>query len=270
MIKNVKLGSDAEVFLRDLAGHPFPVCGLIGGTKESPKPAKGMGPGFAVQEDNAAYEFNIPAAKDPHTFHHNFSAMRHYIQNSLPAGLWPDYELASCEFHKAYLDIPQMNVFGCEPDINAYSKTTNDRPRPFSPGFRTASAHIHISWDNPTDEERLELVRLGDVFVVLPGLQAENKSEQMRRKMYGKAGAFRWKEYGVEHRVKSNRWINGDAYNVWEQYNHAIAAYNHGIRVDDEDYPKIQAAINEHHLKLAGSLYDKYCTKTQQVAYVDF
>ena len=47
------LGSDPELFLVDALGNFKSAVGLIGGSKEKPRPVLNR-PGFAVHEDNVA------------------------------------------------------------------------------------------------------------------------------------------------------------------------------------------------------------------------
>jgi hypothetical protein len=265
-LKTVKFGTDAEVFCRTLTGHPFPVCGLFGGTKDEPKPLP-FGEGFAVQEDNAAAEFNVPATPYIKDMASNIHATLQHLSAKLPESLQFDMEHCSLVFSEEYLKIPQMQVFGCDPDFNAYTETANERPNPQQPGFRTAAAHIHVSWENPEDEDRLEMVRLSDVFAVLPTIKSQGPDEARRRTLYGKAGAFRPKPYGGEHRVLSNGWIRSreSIQKTFQCYADALAALNAGVRVEVMDYANIQMAINKPHKKLAEALYKKYMKKLMDV-----
>jgi hypothetical protein len=52
-----------------------------------------------------------------------------------------------------------------------------------------------------------------DFFLGLPSLLLDPDEE--RRIMYGKAGAFRWKPYGMEYRVMSNFWLGHDSLIEW-------------------------------------------------------
>lgn len=264
-VRNVKFGMDAEFFLKTLAGHPVPVCGLLGGTKEEPKPLEELGEGFAVQEDNAAAEFNIPATPSIIVFRNHVGDALQAIRTRLPETMIPDTENSCVLFSEKYLRIPQLQVFGCDPDYNAYSMTTNERPVAPQPGLRTAAAHIHSSWNDPTDEQRFELIRLFDVFAVLPIIKDQTDADARRRSMYGKAGAFRPKKYGVEHRVLSNTWIFNPTKirETLRRYVDAIVAFNAGITVDPKDYSKVENAINNPHKKLAVMLHEMYKRKFQ-------
>ena len=57
----MKIGADPELFLVDAAGAFVSSIGLIGGSKDHPRPLP-IGDGFAVQEDNVTLEYNIPAS----------------------------------------------------------------------------------------------------------------------------------------------------------------------------------------------------------------
>ena len=75
MTKRIRIGCDPELFVK-LKGTdtPIPVCGRIGGTKARPMPLTSshagffLGKGFALQEDGAALEFNIPPTHNPEDF----------------------------------------------------------------------------------------------------------------------------------------------------------------------------------------------------------
>jgi hypothetical protein len=270
-LEQVTLGSDCEVFLRTVAGAPFPVCGLLGGTKEAPKPIEELGEGFAVQEDNGAAEFNVPPTNRSSQFAHNFNSITAHISSKLPATLLLDLENSSLEFDKEYVEkIEQLRVFGCNPDFNAWTMSVNPRPVPQTVGFRSASAHVHIGWckgeEEPLMDDQIEVIRLCDVFVTLPRILKENASERLRRSLYGKAGSFRPKPYGVEHRVLGNRWAFNwhTAEAVAQSYWRALTAYTLGVKVQHDDFTLIQELINNfnpedtNHIVQAKTLTRKY------------
>ena len=91
--------------------------------------------------------------------------------------------------------------------------------------------------------------------MVLPSLRESN--DRKRRELYGKAGAFRLKEYGVEHRVLDNYWIfsQGMRERVFNRYIQAIEFVNKNGAISQADGEAVQKAINTYDTKLAASLY---------------
>lgn len=105
----------------------------------------------------------------------------------------------------------------CEPDFSAYSMEMNHKP--FSEDFtlRSAGGHIHIGYDDvevpyddelfgyTVDQQRSTIVRALDLFISVPMLLVE--PDNKRKELYGKAGAFRPKSYGLEYRTPSNFYL---------------------------------------------------------------
>lgn len=214
----IKVGSDAEIFLKDSLGVPVPVCGLVGGTKAEPLPVKELGEGFAVQEDNVMLEFNIPPASTAQDFSRDMLKMLAYLRGKMVAEKQLTLTASSClYFRESQLQqIPQALQFGCEPDFDVWARAVNPIPEAlFNFGTaagekftsRCAGTHIHVSYDvddrSPSLAEVEYFVKAMDLFIGLPAimLPVSYESERTRRHMYGRAGAFRLKPYGHEYRV---------------------------------------------------------------------
>lgn len=207
------IGSDPEVFVEDNDGtfinaFSFLEQGLIEGTKRRPQPT----PYGAIQVDGMAIEFNTNPTDDSAEF-----------SRLVMEGL----QDVSTRFNKRcstasvkHMDIdwierqhPLSTEFGCDPDYNAWRNgVANCMAEPDKP-FRTAGGHVHIGWGKnlqPFDLEHMracmEAVKQMDYVLGLWSL-AEDKNGAERRKLYGQAGAFRPKSYGVEYRVLSNFWV---------------------------------------------------------------
>jgi hypothetical protein len=107
----------------------------------------------------------------------------------------------------------EARELGCEPDFNAYTHDKNPRPNGMQP-FRTGSGHVHVGWgkDLNYDEQHIaacEALSMElDYYLGLPSLSWDK--DNRRRELYGKAGTFRPKSYGVEYRVLSNAWLAED------------------------------------------------------------
>lgn len=202
-----KIGADPEFFVKKF-GKLQSAHGLIPGTKERPfKVNKG-----AVQVDGMALEFNIDPAENYEQFEDNMSS----VLTSITAMI-PGYEVfvePVADFGLEYISKQpkEASELGCSPDFNAYTKMANPRPDAQTP-FRTASGHVHIGWTKePVDidnEGHLEacraLTKTLDVYLGIPSMVFDD--DDRRRSLYGAAGAFRPKPYGMEYRVLSNKWI---------------------------------------------------------------
>jgi hypothetical protein len=205
---DIKIGSDPELFVTK-GGKFRCAAGLIPGTKEVPHPVKDG----AVQIDGFALEFNTDPASTEDEFVGNVTSVMDQLRKMVePKG----YEFAivpSARFNGNHFNAQsdEAKELGCTPDYNAYTMQENPKPDNKTT-MRTASGHIHIGFTegaDPNSEEHMircsTLVKQLDVYLGLTSLFFDH--DKMRRKMYGQAGSFRPKPYGVEYRVLSNAWL---------------------------------------------------------------
>jgi hypothetical protein len=202
------LGADPEIFVTK-DGKPVSAHGLIGGSKSEPlKTSKG-----AVQVDGMALEFNI----DP-TDQGNFEGFNENIVRTMRdlKDMVPGYSFNISpvqDFGEEGIKAapPEALILGCDPDYNAYTLEANPMPDG-TRTFRTGAGHIHFGWstDIPVDnKEHIEIcgnfIKMLDATVGMAMTFLDR--DPRRRELYGKAGAFRPKSYGVEYRTPSNVWI---------------------------------------------------------------
>lgn len=232
----ILIGSDPELFVKKdgdfISGHE-----LIPGTKEAPHKVQGG----AVQVDGTALEFNTEPAKTFDEFNASTNMVLDALKNMIP----PELELVAnptAHFAKEYMNkLPdEVKRLGCDPDYNAYTGTQNRAPNA-DVDFRTGAGHVHIGWthvDDPFEighmSECCALVQALDVFLGAPSVLLDTDRE--RRMLYGKAGAFRPKTYGVEYRVLSNFWVLDEKLREWV-YNNTLLAVK---RLMDKDRPLTQ------------------------------
>lgn len=217
LIKNVVLGADPEVFLFEPnTGKFISSIDKIGGNKHCPMELE---EGFAVQEDNVLAEFNIPPAKTEEEFIFNLNKGFRLLKGILPFNL--DLKIASSAFMPASeVEDLRAKQFGCDPDFNAWKKgEPNIKPAcPDDLLLRTAGGHIHVGYDITDDEiEKADvsenIVRWMDVYLGIPSIIMDK--DKQRRLLYGKAGAYRHKPYGVEYRTLSSFWLASDKLKSW-------------------------------------------------------
>jgi len=253
-MKPLFVGADPEIFLVDsISGSLISAVGRIGGSKMQPQ-ALPIGPGFAVQEDNVALEYNIPASQSSEDLVNNITlAMRHLLQMVQQQGLSFSQDSAAF-FPEDQLQDPRALEFGCDPDFNAWTHKMNPRPKAADATLRSCGGHVHIGTDT-TNLDREALIRRCDLFLGVPSQLMDSGS--LRKKLYGKAGAFRPKAYGVEYRTLSNFWIFRPELVSWVYQNTRLALDAEHLPVE-EDQQAILDAINKNNSAAARHLIDKY------------
>lgn len=207
---DIKIGCDPELFVTQ-EGKFRSAWGLIPGTKETPYPVKDG----AVQVDGMALEFNIDPVQTSDDFVSKINSVMSQMRDMVP----DKYQFAivpSCRFNGNHFRVQpdEAKELGCTPDFNAYTLKENNKPDNKTT-MRTASGHIHIGFipdgetvDPNSDEHMIRcatLVKQLDVYLGFTSLFYDK--DKSRRTMYGSAGAFRPKPYGLEYRVLSNAWL---------------------------------------------------------------
>lgn len=208
---NVLIGTDPELFLKDQTGAYVSAHDLIPGSKILPHRVQSG----AIQPDGVAAEFNTNPAATADEFLANIDQVIEQLQDTFKR-IRPDLTIAitpTATFEREYFDgLPQIaTVLGCTPDYNAYTGGENDPPSTDEP-FRTGSGHIHVGWGRgfkPHNEEHFSKCRLMvkqlDTVLYVSSLLWD--ADDKRRTLYGKIGAFRPKNYGVEYRPLSNSYL---------------------------------------------------------------
>lgn len=222
------IGADPEVFLKtkNQPSEYYSGYNVIPGTKAIPYPVeKG-----AIQVDGMALEFNITPVQTEDDFVINISTVMDILKSMIPKEF--EIEISPiANFSKEHMDMQpeEATRLGCDPDFNAYSMSFNPPPTPH-PTMRTAAGHIHLGWTencNPADPGHIYacsiLAKQLDFYLGLIGTIYD--PDIKRKEMYGKAGAFRPKSYGIEYRVLSNFWLNTEKL-MRLIFNNAVQGFN--------------------------------------------
>ena len=217
--RDLTIGTDPEFFLKK-GDQYVSAIPHIKGSKHEPEKLPGGG---TIQRDNVAVEFATDPAKSRDDF---VKKVRGCLRDAIDM-IPKDHSIEvspSADFGADQLDHPEAQEFGCDPDYNAWSVEMNEKPWCGDSGFRSCGAHIHVGGlaDDGTVIEGLEFLQdfqgkinmikgmdlfHGVVSTVLDSSEAATK----RRELYGKAGAHRPTNYGVEYRVLSNYWMKTPA-----------------------------------------------------------
>lgn len=241
------IGADPELFLfKD--GKFFSAHGTIPGDKHNPYKV----PSGAVQVDGMALEFNIDPADNEETFLKNITTVRSELEKMVPNFTVVASPTATFD-HEYMLNQPlESKILGCNPDFNAWNNGMQNEPPNGDVNFRTGAGHVHIGWTNgkdAMDESHFEacVMAAKQLDCVLGVGSLLFDSDNTRRTLYGKAGAFRPKPYGVEYRTLSNAWLRSPNRIRWV-YRTTIQALDNllvGRRYWEEVPPHhIEALIN--------------------------
>lgn len=213
----VSLGFDPEFFVAnpDSPDMPVPVCGKLGGTKESPLQFRNAHQDFNYHEDNVLAEVGVRPVNNSIRAYEGLVFVMDRLEAQLGRqGLTMSNVFGEHEFMSFDLASKQAKEFGCEGDYDAY--TGGVAPRTGAPDFRNyrfAGGHIHLGGDFNCPPFVVALFMdlcIGAVFIMQHGVLPQ------RSQWYGQAGVFRPKPYGIEYRTLDNRWLSdrNDMYNV--------------------------------------------------------
>lgn len=257
-IENITLGTDPEVFLVNKEEKIISSIGIIKGCKDEPSP---IGNDCSIQTDNILTEYCIPPCTTPEEMYNSIQYCFSYTNKEVAERNLKVKVLASATVDDDQLNNDQARMFGCSPDFNVWTQSINQPPNNKT-NLRSCGGHLHIGYSNPDEVTSEEIIRALDLFLGVPSMQLDKDTE--RRKLYGKAGAFRFKDYGVEYRVLSNFWINNINNIEWvfEQVNRAVEFLNNGnsALADKDD---IVRAINDNDKKAQEHLIQKYGLVTE-------
>jgi hypothetical protein len=122
---------------------------------------------------------------------------------------------ASAEYPHPALDSDEARIFGCDPDFDSWTLMMNEIDGTAAhQNFRSAGGHLHIGSKKATREMldnpygKVEVVKMLDIFLGITSVLIDSDpTAPARRKLYGRAGAHRPKDYGVEYRALGNFWV---------------------------------------------------------------
>lgn len=209
----MQIGSDVECFLRNSSDQVINAAKHITHDKDNPYKKQKI----KIYYDNILAEFNIPPCNDGREFITNITNGI-YLLEKLASPYKVDLTAAAI-IDQDVLQDANAKESGCEDEYNAYTLMVNTEPKNFikNSSVRTSGGHLHIG--SIGDEILLDpiikplFVYMLDLFLGLTSVAIDNDLSQVdRRKVFGKAGSFRPKNYGIEYRVLSSWWIGKPEY----------------------------------------------------------
>ncbi len=254
LIKNPTIGADVEFFLQEKAtGKIVSAEGHIRGTKEEPFNFDPISKYFSTSLDNVLAEVTIPPVTCKADFWANINKSRRYVDQNIPKGLCT-VALPAANLDPHWLMTEQAIKFGCEPDFNAYTGYENNKPECEDPTLRSCGGHIHIGYENSNHELNRRIIRALDLYVGVPSVLQE--PDNKRKELYGKAGAFRHKDYGVEYRTISNYYLVSKKLTYWafDAVQNALDFINSGKELEQYLGGVIQNTINNNNKTTAAEI----------------
>lgn len=202
------LGADPEFFIVDSSYQIINSYRLIKRNKKNPIKFKD----YKFFYDNVAIEANFTPAITKDDFIDKIDKMFAHLKKIVHP-----YNLslqAYGEISDSEKSFDNANEIGCEPDLNAYNFSYNKIPTKEvkEHNGRTIGGHIHIGGMN--NDAVLDpflkpiFVYMLDLFVGIPSVLLDHSAESYkRRKIFGKAGSYKSKKYGIEYRTLSPFWL---------------------------------------------------------------
>lgn len=176
---------------------------------------------------------------------------------------------------------PSANIFGCDPDWDAYSLSQSTKPMDArTHQWRYGAGHIHIGLKEVHTKAKPSVLEwvpaficVQDMYTGLLGvsLGLDPELAKRRRKHVGKAGCFRIQPHGIEYRTPDNSWLRhpklvyimmgyarsvATLFRVRPKEMGALATRNarHAIEVINENDVPAARKLLEEHIAFAKSL----------------
>jgi hypothetical protein len=214
------IGTDFEAFITDQENRVVPADNIFPSEEDSIK----LGNGNEVFYDGMQAEVKVgPSHCRGYVCDNLVQVFRRLNKDAedknLKLLLEPAVEINQ-QVMEAAVD-PKSRMFGCEPhlavELGGLPEIIDvDAARHMR---RYAGGHIHLGVINPDScfhsdlnetllsaEGRLRTVKMLDIIVGNTLVMIERDQDRMRRELYGKAGTYREKPYGLEYRTPGNLW----------------------------------------------------------------
>ena len=209
----ITFGTDAEFMIRD-GGKYRSAIGIVQGTNENRISLKG----HEYYYDNVMAECAVkPSKNKKQTLKNITECLRLYSEMVDPFKLIAQ---ASQEYPNSELTHPHAKIAGCEPDFCVYAMEMIDPPREKirTGNLRTCGGHVHLGSkmlqaDGP---EPIRVIQMADLFLGVSSLWLDaDETSPARRRLYGQAGRYRVKAYGIEYRSLGNFWLKNRELVSW-------------------------------------------------------
>lgn len=266
---NISIGSDVEFFCYR-GDTPVASQGIIEGEKIEPHPLKHGG---VCHRDNVMGEIGHPPGYTEDEFVHNIHQAIADVQSMI---VHHDVEMRWVPFVKmpeAELQHYEAMIMGCEPDFDCWGLDHTPPPDPErAGGMRSAGGHIHIGfdWKGKLNRQRM-CAMMADIYIGCGTVLYD--PDNRRRQLYGRAGHFRPKPYGIEYRTPSNVWVGSEDLTRWIFRAAQKSAQEHKVAAgfDQEFGAEVQRIINESDRAGAEALIAQFegemppCLKTNTI-----
>ena len=197
-------GSDPE-FMIVKDGKYKSAIGIIQGDVENRIKIRG----HEFYYDNVLAECAIKPSRSKSEAVANFSeCLQLYAEMAHPFQLVPQ---AAQHYDREELQHPDAKKVNCEPEFCPYTMSMAKGPveEILYGTLRTCGGHIHLGNESLTEGNNgVMAMYMMDLFLGVPSLWLDkDPTSGIRREMYGAAGRYRVKNYGMEYRSLSNFWL---------------------------------------------------------------
>lgn len=251
-----KIGTDPEFFVKKNGFVLTSQEAHIEGNKDSPFK---INEDVSIQRDNVTAELSISPSSSASEFSSSIVSAIDSVESLYGIQLM---SYGSYKFDPEKLsNIPEAMTFGCSTEFSAYTGRPIRSCGVPEDGLRSAGGHIHVSYSPKVDEEfNREIVKAMDIFLGVPSVLIDRDNQ--RRKIYGAAGSYRDKDYGLEYRSLSNFWLSSEELMEWV-FNNTNEAFNMSSRspisVSDMYSSKsVKKIINENNSSMARLFVEEF------------